>query len=136
VSSQPTTPPADATTTIITDPPVDREHGLYRVTAVGVCYAFNGEPTNIQLALQHRVVELVDSEAERLLLLGCVKAASEADIANESLRAERDAAARDAQLHGPTSNPYGGSISGTTLEAHAAEQIALAKKSGAIPETA
>lgn len=113
-------------------PVAAQESAPYFVTAVGVCYAVDGAPTNIGLALQGRVVYLVDPEAERLLLQDAVRAASEADLANEELRMVRSAAAVDAQLSGPTNNPYGGSIAGTTLERHAAEQIALAKKSGAI----
>jgi hypothetical protein len=117
-------------------PVAPQESARYYVTAVGACYAVDGAPTNIGLALHGQVVELVDSEAERLLIQGAVRPASVDDIANEALRVNRSAAAVDAEIAGPASNPYGGSLAGTSLERHAREQIAIAKRSGAVSDVA
>jgi len=103
--------------------------GLYVVIGVGVCYATNTTPTEPGLGLHHRVIDLSDAEAARLLKLGVIRAADEDDLAREEAISARDAEAAVVALRGPDANPFGGrTVGGATLEAHAAEQIALAKK--------
>lgn len=107
--------------------------GAYLVTAVGAQFASPRNPAVIELGLQGRVVEIGDADAQRLLMLGAIRAADETDVATEQGRSLRLAAAEAEMQTGPARNPYGGMVAGSTsLEQHAADQIALAKKSGAI----
>lgn len=120
----------------IDDPETD-ETGKYMVLSAGVSHRVGGRLTHITLALAGQVIDLVDDEARRLLMLGAVRAADEADIAAGEARALRDSQAAAAQLVGPADNPYGGQVVGgrdpqVTLALHAEEQIARARKSGAL----
>lgn len=104
--------------------------GKYVVNAAGVSYAAPGDPGPIRLAVHHRVIELDDQEAERLLGLGAIASASDEDLAREDVYAERERA--DQVATGPADNPYGGSLrGGVTLEEHAKavkDEIAKAHK--------
>jgi hypothetical protein len=107
--------------------------GAYLVTAVGASYLSPHNPAIVELGMQGRVVEIGDAEAGRLLMLGAVRAATDEDVATEQARALRVAAAEAEMQTGPARNPYGGMVAGSTsLEQHRDDQIALARKSGAI----
>lgn len=107
--------------------------GAYLVTAVGASYLSPRNPAIVELGMQGRVVEIGDAEAGRLLMLGAVRAATDEDVATEQARALRIAAAEAEMQTGPARNPYGGMVAGSTsLEQHRDDQIALARKSGAI----
>lgn len=107
--------------------------GAYLVTAVGASFVSPRNPAVVELGMQGRVVEIGDAEAQRLLMLGAIRAADETDVATEQGRSLRLAAAEAEMQTGPARNPYGGMVAGSTsLEQHAADQIALARKSGAI----
>ena len=106
---------------------------LYVVTIAGACYRTAGDPDNIGLAHHGRVVELDDAEASRLLKLGAVRAAEKADVDREQERRDRESRLASELAEGPSDNPFGGRPLGDkSLEQHAAEQIALAKKAGAL----
>lgn len=111
-------------------PAASTSDGLYYVIGAGVCYSDTSvDPSVPALGLQHRVIELNDTEADRLIRLGCVRAADEADLVHEDeVRARIDSMALE-NARGPSTNPFGGQVvAGQTLKAHADEQIALAKK--------
>jgi hypothetical protein len=116
-----------------TPEPSVEEAGKYFVLSAGVCYRVGGSETHVTLGLAGQVIDLVDSEAHRLLMLQAVRAASKDDLLVGRARALRDAQAIATGQAGPVDNPYGGSMVNTTLERHAAEQIAIARKSGALP---
>jgi len=119
--------------------PAPRESapGQYVVTGAGCCYAVDGDPANIGLALRGHVVALTDEEALRLIIVGAVAAASDADVERDRVMRERQAIAAVEQLAGPADNPYGGQAVGNkTLEQHAREQIELAHKAGTLPPDA
>ncbi len=105
------------------------ETASYVVVGAGACYLVGGDPAHSALALRGNVIDLVEAEARRLLMQGAVRAATKEDAARDqaamAVKALEDAAA----LAGPVENPYGGqTVAGKTLEQHADEQIALAKK--------
>lgn len=102
--------------------------GMYVVICAGAPYMVGGDPAYVQVAMHGYVIDLVDSEARRLILLGAVRAANDAEVAGDRARRERDAVIDAQNVAGPASNPFGGRVVGTSLEAHAAEQIALAKR--------
>ncbi len=75
------------------------------------------------------VIDLVDSEAARLIKLEAVRAATDDEVAADAVRRAREADIDAQNASGPSNNPFGGRVVGVSLEDHAAEQIALAKKS-------
>lgn len=101
----------------------------YVVLGAGACYLVDGDPAHSALALRGNVIALEDTEARRLLLLGAVRAATEEDAMRDRVVSEAKALEDAAALAGPKDNPFGGqTVAGKTLEQHADEQIALAKK--------
>ncbi len=108
----------------------EESSGQYYVMAAGCPYAVGGNPALIQIAMHGHVIELVDSEARRLLLLDAVRAATEVEVMADEARREREAGVDAENTAGPAGNPFGGQVVNTTLERHAAEQIALARKAG------
>lgn len=120
------------------DEPETDESGKYMVLSAGISHRVGGRATHVTLALAGQVINLADDEAHRLLMLGAIRAADDVDLAAGEARALRDAQAMAAQQVGPTNNPYGGQVAGgrdpeTTLQLHAEQQIALARRSGALP---
>ncbi len=91
----------------------------------------DGDPAYVQVAMHGYVIDLVESEAMRLLKLGAIAAASDEQIEADTARRQRDADIEAQNAAGPASNPFGGRVVGTSLEDHAAEQIALAKATAA-----
>lgn len=102
--------------------------GSYYIVAAGASYnpADGGLPL---LGLRGRVVQLADDEAQRLIGLGAVRAATDDEVRVE--RAVREQEASIAMLgvldQGPAENPYGGTpLKG--LQEHAAEEIKRARE--------
>lgn len=105
--------------------------GKYLVLAVGAPYTVDNTPGKIVVGLQGRVVDLTDDEATRLLNLNAVRAATEDEVKADEARKQREADIEAQNTAGPAGNPFGGrTVAGVSLEDHAAEQIALARKAG------
>jgi hypothetical protein len=112
------------------------ENGAYYVTAAGAPYAVQGDLAYVRVAMHGEVIELVDKEAARLISLGAVRAATDAEVAADRTRRVQVAAIDARNAAGPDDNPFGGQVVNTTFERHAEEQIALARKSAALPDDA
>lgn len=105
--------------------------GKYYVDAVGVPYAQDGVEGAIVVGTHGQVISLSDDEARRLLSLSVIRAATEDEVKADRERRARLAEIDEQNAAGPSSNPFGGRVmAGVSLEAHAAEQIALARKAG------
>jgi hypothetical protein len=111
--------------------PAEQKTGKYTVTCAGAPYAVGGDPAYISIAMHGHVIDLVDGEAMRLITLGAVRAATDEEVAVDGVRRTREAVVDAQNAAGPANNPFGGRVVGTSLEAHAAEQIALAHKAAA-----
>lgn len=106
----------------------DQSTGKYYVTSAGCPYAVGGDMAFIQVAMHGHVIDLVDSEATRLLNLNAIRAATDDEVAADTVRRQVEADINAANAAGPADNPYGGRLAGVSLEEHAAEQIKLAHK--------
>lgn len=113
------------------DSPVPDGTGKYIVTSAGAPYMVNGDPAYVQVAMHGYVIDLTDDEALRLLKLDAVRAATADESEADKARRARDAEIDAQNAAGPVNNPFGGRPVGTSVEAHAAEQIALARKAAA-----
>ncbi len=105
--------------------------GKYYVDAVGVPYAQDGVEGAIVVGTHGQVIEISDDEARRLLTLGVIRAATDDEVVADRARRKKLAEIDAQNTAGPSSNPFGGRVmAGVSLEAHAAEQIELARKAG------
>ncbi len=110
---------------------VKPDMGKYYVDAVGVPYSQDGVEGAIVVGTHGQVIEITDDEARRLLGLGVIRAATEGEVVADRERRAKLAEIDAQNTAGPSSNPFGGRVmAGVSLEAHAAEQIELARKAG------
>lgn len=132
----PDAPAPETTETAVPDAPValgvaavtDEPTGKYYVKSAGAPYMVNGEPGYVLIAMHGHVIDLVDSEAMRLLALDAIRAATPEEVDADRARRQREADIVASNTAGPKDNPFGGRLVGTSLEDHAAEQIKLARK--------